>query len=268
MMKTRIAVLIEGRNFYAGCKRWAREHDIDFVGLKQLIVDQTQGTMMVAPVYYMGVDQNGHLPAESSARIQDAITQLKAADYVVRTFPLRVRSTRCQECGEEGDEIVEKQVDSAIAVDAMTLAQAGHTDLFVLVTSDTDQLPLVQALRSAGKKVWLVAWQLSAVSNAMTEAVDNVLVLEQHRQKILTPIKTVETRQTKASAADFLNALAAAEQQFARGYVGLHHFLTHWKDDRIPRTVVERSALLNELIADGTVIQYTASDGNAAVKRA
>lgn len=263
---TRVSVLIEGRNFYAGCKRWAREHDVDFVGLKRLIAEQTNGTISTQPIYYMGVDQNGHLPLESSARIDDAIVRLKAADYTVRTFPLRVRTTHCQECGEDGDEIIEKQVDSAIAVDAMKLIHAGETDLFVLITSDSAHLPLVQAIRAAGKKVWIVAWQLSAVSNSMTEAVDNVLVLEHHRQKILTSLPVAVP--SKATAADFLNALASAEQQFARGYVGLHHFLKHWKDDRIPRSVVDRSGMLNELIANGAVIQYTAPDGNAAVKRA
>lgn len=258
-----VAVLIEGRNFYAGCKRWAREDNVDFLKLRNLIKELTNGTITTL-TYYMGVDHSGHLTVESNNRISDAIQQLQSAGYAVRTFPLRVRSVRCRECDDVTDEIVEKQVDSAIAVDAMNIVHAGKTDLFVLVTSDTDQLPLAQAIRAAGKKVWLMAWQANAVSNVMIDNVDKVLELEQYRQKILAP-RTTEPS-SKSSTADLVAELTLAEQQFQHGYVGLHYFLTHWKSQKLPRTTAERSSLLNELFASGAAIQYTAPDGNAAVR--
>jgi uncharacterized LabA/DUF88 family protein len=261
-MTNRSAVLIEGRNFYAGCKRWARGQQVDYMGLRELIAEKT-GTEIQTITYYMGIDQNGQLPHDSSARIDQSIGQLQDAGYAVRTFPLRLRNTRCRNCGIHGDEIVEKQVDSAMAVDALLGVNAVET--FVLVTSDTDQLPLIAALRGLGRKVWIVAWKSEALSQSLVEAVDAVLVLHDHRENFV--FSPARVKDAKFRASDMLDEIGSAEQQFRNGYVGLHYFLTHWKSEKLPRAVDERSALLNELIENGQAIQYVAADGSAAIKR-
>lgn len=261
------AVLIEGRNFYAGSKRWARDHSINFIGLRDLLREQTSTTITTLR-YYMGVDRNGDLPVDSVGRISEAIEQISAAGYDVRTFPMRIRTQHCTKCGVPHDEIVEKQVDSAIAVEAMYLAtNLPRTDVFVLVTNDTDQLPLIHMLKALGKTVWLAVWHMSAVSHQLADHVNGIIVLDDHRDRILGPLAQSDEPVTPEALDRVIEELETAERQFSGGYVGLHYFLKHWRSTKIPRSVTKRSELLNELINTGLVAQYKAPDGNVAVRR-
>lgn len=270
-----VAVLFEGRNFYAGSKAWARDRVVDFKGLLGLIAEQTQGEIKSA-TYYMGVDQNDVLPEESSERIKNAIKDLEASGIAVRTFPLRLKVSTCPACDEDFDDIIEKQVDSAISVDAMKLMYDGANakdgddthkiDLFALVSSDTDLIPLAQAVKAAGKRVWIVCWKPESVSNSLASCVENIMVLDPHRERFLRDIVPIVVSTEMLTS--FLTEVESAEQQFSTGYVGLHYFLRGWKSPELPEQIADRSTVLNQLIASGSILQYDAPDGNIAIKRA
>jgi uncharacterized LabA/DUF88 family protein len=260
----KITVVFEGRNFYAGCKTWARDRTIDFKKLLRLIQDQTGGEILETR-YYMGVDKSGLMPSNAGERIAVSIKKIEAAGIQVKQYPLRLKVSTCPACEEESDEIVEKQVDTAIAVDCMLDLQAGLTDLYVLVSSDTDQIPLVEQIRLAGKRCWIVAWKPEAVSNALAQACENIMVLEPHREEFLEP-QIIRQPTTPARIEAMYQEIMSAEQQFKTGYVGLHYFLRSWKSPELPDDTIERSTLLNELIALGSVLQYNAHDGNIAIK--
>ena len=262
-------VLIEGRNLYAGTKQQTQKNDVDFVGLRGLFVDllARDGLANLQQItYYTGVDLNNQLAPESGARIEVAVHEARTAGYLVKTFPLKLRATYCPDCGMEGDDIVEKQVDCAMAVDAMTLRYGDLTNIFCLVTSDTDQIPLLHNLREAGKEVWVAGWKREGMSPHVIELADNVIILNDHRERFLR--EPIKHKRTKHSVQDMLDALADAEKQFSSGYVGLHYFITHWKSDKLPRLVTDRSDMLNELFSDGRAVQYKATDGKVAVRLA
>jgi uncharacterized LabA/DUF88 family protein len=263
-----VAVLIEGRNFYAGCKRWAREQSVSYESFRELIRKQTKADN-IELTYYMGVDQNERLPVESSARIDTAVDQIRNAGIQVKTFPLKLRTTRCRACGATDDEIMEKQVDAAMAVDAMRLLHTTPTNVFVLVTSDTDQLPLFLALQAAKREVWVVVWKPETLSAAIADTVDSVLLLDEHLGEFMTQAPPQDQkRKPRYTPEDVLEEIGMAEQKFRDGYVGLHYFVTHWKSDRIPDTAEMRSDALKDLFKAGTLIQYKAPDGSLAIKRA
>lgn len=262
---TNVAVLFEGRNFYAGCKAWARDRTVDFKKLLAVIAEQTGGTVCES-TYYLGVDDHGLLSGDSAERINKAIQQIKEAGITVRTFPLRMKVSKCPECGVESDEIVEKQVDSAITVDAMQALNRGNIDLFVLVSSDTDLIPLAQALTSCGKRVWVVCWKPESVSNSLASCVQNIVALDPLREQFLNA-PAAPTIVTQDAQDAFKKELEEAEAQFSSGYVGLHYFLRNWRSGLLPTSVADRSAILNQLIANGEVLQYGAPDGSMAIKR-
>lgn len=74
----------------------------------------------------------------------------------------------------------EKQVDVALAVEAMDLAARAvpERDRFVLVAGDSDYLPLVQRLRARGFEVELVFWGHAA--RELVEAASRFVNLDRH----------------------------------------------------------------------------------------
>ena len=248
---TNVSVLIEGRNFYAGCIRWTRQFNVDMLALRDLIQQQTGGKI-VNLVYYLGTDSAGVLTDASNDRIESFVDTLQGAGYTVCSFPLKTKQQSCHACGAQRTEIVEKQVDSAISVAAMQMLD--QTDLYVLVTNDTDQLPLLRALRSENKRVWICTWQQSLVSNAMLGYVERVLALEEYREQLIPSIETMRTE------------LESAQRHFSGGYVGVLYFIRNWKSDKLPMAPADRSALLDILVKNGLAVYYTAQDGFAAVR--
>jgi len=270
MRKKRVVVFIEGRNFYVGSKgKSAYDSDINYAELKKLLTELSGGDIHFLR-YYLGVDDNSkHLTVEASARIDRSVKSLTDVGYEVRTFPLRTKSYKCQECGDETIEIVEKQIDSAIAVDAITAAldKTLDIDLFILISSDTDQLPLIQALKDLKKDVWVVVWSKTAAPAALSTAATTVVELDPHRSRLIQARLKLDST-VKIDPDVLLQELSLAEQQFSSGYVGMHYFLTHWRSPKLPKLAAERSVLLNDLIKGGKVLQYEATDGNMAIKRA
>jgi len=59
----------------------------------------------------------------------------------------------CHHCGEKMDRTIEKGVDTAIVTDMFRLAWENTLDVAILVSSDRDYVPAVQALSSKGYKV-------------------------------------------------------------------------------------------------------------------
>lgn len=65
-----------------------------------------------------------------------------------------------------------KRVDITLATDMLTHAQRGHYDIAILVGGDEDYVPLVEAVKSEGKRV--AVWALeSGLSPALHKAADH-----------------------------------------------------------------------------------------------
>ncbi len=262
-----VAILLEGRSFYAGWKRHAPYQDVNFAALRDVIRHQTGDGTIVSLTYYMGTDQNGQLSASAQQRTIESTKALRACGFAVETFPIRVKHVPCPKCGGRCEEIVEKQVDSAIAVDAMKLLHQTKTvDTFVLVSSDSDQLPVIRELKKNNRNVWLAVWNPSSVAEQMLDAVDGIVSLFEHQHQFLTAApSTKETSDNELTA--MLGEIERAERQFQGGYVGANYFLTVWKSKEMIQLPAERSKLLSTLIQRGLVQEYDATDGNRAIRR-
>lgn len=86
--------------------------------------------------------------------------------YEVLLFSLGRKTVHCANCGHTRVVSVEKGVDVALATKMLTLANNRAFDTAILVAGDKDYLDTVQAVKSNGLRVEIVAWR-GTISPAM-----------------------------------------------------------------------------------------------------
>ncbi|MBM3945249.1 MAG: NYN domain-containing protein [SAR202 cluster bacterium] len=77
--------------------------------------------------------------------------------------------------------------DIRLALDAMDLLHTTRVDVFVIVSSDTDFVPLVSRLRSAGKTV-IGAGRKATTSRTLVISCDRYYFLDQDQKVLATPV--------------------------------------------------------------------------------
>ena len=89
--------------------------------------------------------------------------------YEVVLFELGRKTVRCRQCRNSWVTRVEKGVDVALATRMLTLANNRAFDTAVLVAADRDFLETVQAVKTNGLRVEIIAWR-GTISPAMESA--------------------------------------------------------------------------------------------------
>jgi uncharacterized LabA/DUF88 family protein len=255
----RIAILIEGRNFFSGWKRTAPNHLVDAKKLIQHIADTVGATSVASTTYYTGVDQMGRMEADVQVKAQHLTGQLQAAGAVLKTYPLKTKHHACPLCKGEIRYVVEKEVDTAMTIDALNLCDDEAIDGIVFVTNDLDVKPLVDELKDADLCVWLAAWTSSPISPSFTAVIDGTVEFGK-----TSPFLYQDSNMSDENL--MLREIERAEKKFAGGYVGMHFFLNKWTSDKLSLSPERRSNVLNALIENGSVTLYEAHDGNKAIK--
>jgi len=149
---------------------------------------------------------------QSRVNFQTLFSSLSARRPVVRAFAYVVKSDTVP--GEEsffealkaaGFELRSKELqvfsdgskkadwDVGIAIDTVRLAHA--VDTIILVTGDGDFIPLIEYLRSLGKRVEVAAFSRATSGKLKKDTVDNFIELESI-PKILMPIRQKPTGKT------------------------------------------------------------------------
>ncbi len=257
-MPGKVAVIIEGRNFYVGWRRSAPAMLIDTEGLLAAIAEQVDAEL--GPVHFLAIDAKyGTYDANAKARINDLAERMREAGAEIVMLPPRVKETKCAKCGEVAKHVSDKQTEAEMAVRAIQAADDG-CDKIVLVTSSSDMLPIVRELTNYwDMKVYVASWVGSPVGSEMTDSVAGVVWLRGDAPWLYQDLG--ESEETI-----FVDELTSAVKQFDGGYVGLHYFLTRWRSDRMTPMTEIRSLLLNKLVEKGTVEIYDAPDGKKAVR--
>jgi len=150
----RVIVFVDGGYLRATCKELFGNDDISFESLSKFIVRSFNELLKENPFqanliriyYYDGiVRETGSEYAKQSEYFERISNEL---NYTVRLGELRKSSKK--------EPFRQKGVDIRMAIDALAKAYQNHYDHGVFMVGDTDFIPLIEAVKDAGKKTLLL----------------------------------------------------------------------------------------------------------------
>jgi len=137
----RVAVFIDGSNFYFALKAAGRTRQIDFSHMVSKLV----GTRSLVRVYYYNAPVKQADVPDQYRRQQAFFDSLRNLDY----FEIRLGRLVRRPDGR----MMEKGVDVRLAVDMVAFAGGDRYDTAVLVSADGDFAEAVQLVKNMGKHV-------------------------------------------------------------------------------------------------------------------
>lgn len=254
-------MFFDGANFFSGWADATARRKIDFGKLAAWLVERVGGSSLWGAYYYTGVEDESDMETEGLERFLDQLESVPG--FHVKRLPRRPRSRMCPACGAKVFFTQEKEVDTSIVADMITLAHNDGFDICVLISGDADMCPAVEAVRAMGKKVLVATWSQRDLSGHLRlTAFEHVDLLEGLDSYALDP----SPAPTPATPENLLAELRRAQAHFEGGYVGLSYFLNRWESPHLPSDERERRDLLDALIADDRAETYQADDGTWAIR--
>jgi uncharacterized LabA/DUF88 family protein len=158
-MGERVAVFVDGSNFYFGCKDLLGNAQINFYKLSQILVTPQRELIRT---YYYNAPVHRDSDENRYQNQQRFFERLKITKYLdLRLGRLINRS----------GVFVEKGIDVSIAIDMLTLAWNNVYDTAILVSGDGDFAAAVKSVKDRGKHVEN-AYFRSSQSKALRDACD------------------------------------------------------------------------------------------------
>jgi len=297
----RVAIFIDGKNFYAGWKDRAGGKRIDFGEMASWVVERAAGKILWGVHYYTGVETGAASNSEGQAKLTGFLDMLEMQPgYFVERFPRKSCSFLCSECGGENRYTQEKGVDTTMVSDMLRFAAVGAFDTLVLLSGDADYAPAIEGVREIGKQAYVATWGGAGLSSRVRRAAfDHIDLLDGLKQFgrpeegaahvgsnrpngiCECPSTMRGYEQAAASVREdepavvsddersrFLEEVRRAEEKFQGGYVGANYFVTRWTSDIIEEAPDSRRRTLDALVEDGKVRLYETSDGKKAIRLA
>ena len=140
MAKERVAVFIDGSNFYHALKQRFKRASLDFARLVRVLVGKRE---LVRAYYYNAPYDRKHPKARE---------QQQFFDMLRKTPYLELQLGRLQ---PKRGTTVQKGVDVKLAVQMIDFAYHDTYDTAILVSGDSDFVPAVQFVKDLGKHVEL-----------------------------------------------------------------------------------------------------------------
>jgi len=151
-MSSRVSFLIDGFNLYHSLEDWEVESGIcvKWLDLKSVcnsflmtIANSRDENLVIEGIYYFTARishyQKGNPQRVAKQRIYMKAVEATGVEIVEGAF--REKYPRCRNCGRKYRTHEEKMTDVAIACKALELCHKDLTDIVVVITGDTDQIP-------------------------------------------------------------------------------------------------------------------------------
>ncbi len=276
----RVALFVDGKNFYAGWRETTGGGRMDFGALSRWLVEQAGGTSLWAAHYYTSEEQGAGADNPGQRALACFLDMLEhQPGFFVYRFPQRPCTTTCPACGHEAHGTQEKEVDTTMVADMLTLAAVSAFD--VLVSGDADLTPAVEGVRRLGKQAYVATWGGHGLANRLRRAVfDHIDLLEgaehflhelapeEHpgAQEPASPPRAPAEGDDLGPRSLFIEELRRAEAHFGDGYVGLNYFVTRWQSPCLSDSDVVRRDVLDQLQACGRVEVYATASGDLALR--
>lgn len=163
MVRTRVAVFIDGANLYNRLRqcRWPTQVDVGEFGRR------LAGGRQLIGVWYYNVSPPAERPRGQVARQEGYYARIR--EHPLVTFSLGYLQRRLVDSKAVYEE---KGVDVSLAVDMVTGAFEDRYDSAVLVSSDGDFKPAVETVRRYGKRVEYLYFGGSQRSSALFQSCD------------------------------------------------------------------------------------------------
>jgi uncharacterized LabA/DUF88 family protein len=257
------------------------------------LVSRAGGSFLWGAYYYTGIgtgDSNDEDGQQSLARFLDMLETQPG--FFVKRFPRKLRTLRCPHCQSLNRFTQEKEVDTTMVADILTLSAVGAFDILVLVSGDADHAPAMEGIRALGKQAYVATWGEGGLSSRLRHTAFDHIDLSEGLSEFATdqrhdglsgsgdrdasryrPVETPLPERYQEGSTDaieveeaFLRELRRAESKFEEGYVGVNYFLTRWQGDILEDSPEIRRRILDRLVRDEKVEIYTAIDGAQAIR--
>ena len=296
----RVAIFIDGKNFYAGWKDRAGGRRIDFGEMARWVVKRAGGQALWGAYYYTGVEIGASAGSEGQMKLTGFLDMLEMQPgYFVERFPRKANTFQCSVCGSENRYTQEKEVDTTMVADMLRFAAVGAFDVLVLMSGDADYAPAVEGVRAIGKQAYVATWGGAGLASRIRRAAfDHIDLLEGLLEferpddgvpaSVPLPTGWYDSPVTmrggdqatdsprmrgddmapigEAERAVFLEEVRRAEEKFHGGYVGANYFVTRWASEILEEAPESRRRMLDALVEDGRVQVYEAPDGKKAIR--
>ena len=275
MRSGRIAIFVDGKNFYEGLRSTGASSRIDFTGLARFVVEAAAGHMLTGLHYFTGVEpprvaESDEETDESRGSLEGFLSYLETQPgCFVQRFSRRARSVTCSDCGHVHTYTEEKEVDTSLVATMIRQAAVDAFDAAVLCSGDADHTPALDALRDLGKPAWVATFGGHGLARRLRQAAyGHIDLCRALRNRGVRPDATGDLCvEDGAVAVDVVAAVREAENYFGDSrYVGLNMFLNEWRSDKLPRDSVERQRQVQEAIDEGLLDVYEARDGCKAIR--
>lgn len=154
MEQERVAIFIDGSNFYHGMKQNIGRTNIDFAKLGKLLC----GERTLVRIYYYNVPvvmADDPQRYRNQQRFLDSLTYVSYLTTRLGHLEKRIRRIKCQaKCRQDFEYTVhiEKGVDVYLAIDMLTGAYKNLYDTAILVAGDGDYAMAIEAVKDVANK--------------------------------------------------------------------------------------------------------------------
>ncbi len=269
----KLCIFFDGQNFYRSLQRFDESLRVDYDRLAAWITHRVGGDNAIfgGAYYYVGVSAGA--PQQVEAFLKGL--ELRPG-YFVKRDPRVRRTGRCPACGAEYEYTTEKRVDTRLVADLIHYAANGAYDAAVLVSSDDDFVPAVEAVNALGKQVWVATWSAEELSSdlrvrcfgqiRLSEGVaafrvERPRAVERERERPAPPRgPRPPARPLPGDSLD--RALSELQRAEARlPHVSRGYFVMRWKSHALPPAGQEREALVQQLLESGLIEEFEVTDG-------
>lgn len=160
----RLAIFIDGSNFYHALKDCHNKASIDF----QKLAEALSREYKLLRVYYYNAPVNAEQNPDGHKSQQRFFDRLRK----IPLFEVKLGYLVERRAGP-----VEKGVDVQLAVDLVSMGLKDRYDVAILISGDADFAPAVQIVKDEGKHVFLAYPKISKAAKKLQQTCDGVIEL-------------------------------------------------------------------------------------------
>lgn len=168
----RVAVFIDGSNFYNGLRDNLGRMDVDFYRLGQVLADLAGGDLL--RIYYYNAKVDPEYDPDNHEKQQRFLTHLSHTPYVTLRLGKLVYYQVRGEDSSRKHYAVEKGLDVKLAIDLVRLSVNRACDIAVIVSGDKDLAEIVDYGKEMGIEV-VSAFFARGLSEALATRADRVI---------------------------------------------------------------------------------------------